>query len=101
MANSWDSCDCNRLCLIASRDARDGSLRIHQDVDLFGTLIDAGTELSHTLGEGRKGWVQVVSGNVTVNGNTLGAGDGASIFDTGTLSIRAEEDTELLLFDMA
>ena len=90
----------NRLCLIASRDARDGSLRIHQDVDLYGTLIDAGVELSHTLGDGRKGWVQVVRGNVIVNGQSLGTGDGASLSDSGTLSFRAEEDTELLLFDM-
>jgi redox-sensitive bicupin YhaK (pirin superfamily) len=90
----------NRLCLIASRDARDGSLKIHQDVDLYGTLIDAGVELSHTLGDDRKGWVQVVRGNVIVNGQSLGTGDGASLSDSGTLSFRAEEDTEMLLFDM-
>jgi redox-sensitive bicupin YhaK (pirin superfamily) len=90
----------NRLCLIASRDARDGSLKIHQDVDLYGTLVDAGVELSHTLGDDRKGWVQVVRGNVIVNGQSLGTGDGASLSDSGTLSFRAEEDTEMLLFDM-
>ena len=90
----------NRLCLIASRDARDGSLKIHQDVDLYGTLIAAGVELRHTLGDGRQGWVQVVRGSVTVNGESLGTGDGASLSASGMLTFHAEEDTELLLFDM-
>jgi len=91
----------NRLRLIASRDARDGSLGIHQDVDLFASLLDAGTELRHSFAADRTGWVQIVSGEVMVNDRKLGAGDGAAISAVPDISIRASADAELLLFDMA
>ena len=91
----------NRLALVASRDARDGSMTIHQDVDLYASLLDAGQDLEHRFAAGRRGWVQVVAGRIAVNGDELAAGDGAAIADTSGLTIRAREDAEFLLFDMA
>jgi hypothetical protein len=89
-----------RLKLVASRDGRDGTVTIHQDADLYSALLAAGEEATHTTERTRKGWVQVASGAVTVNGETLAAGDGAAIAYEETVAIRAAADSELLLFDM-
>jgi redox-sensitive bicupin YhaK (pirin superfamily) len=91
----------NKLCLIASCDARDGSLKIHQDVDLYASILDSGRELEHRFVTGRKGWIQVVSGELVVNDNTLVAGDGAAVNDLDELRFLCVADTEFLLFDIA
>lgn len=91
----------NRLRLVGSRDARDGSLRIHQDVDLYASVLSAGTELTHVFAEGRHGWLQVVRGSLTLGSEALEAGDGAAISATDSLAITATSDAEVLLFDMA
>ena len=91
----------NKLLLLASSDSRDGSLKIHQDTDLFASILDKGKSLSHQFADGRNGWVQVVRGRLSLNGETLDHGDGASIADTSVLDIAALEDAEFLLFDMA
>src|SRR5690349_9736154 len=90
-----------RLKLVASRDGRDGSVVVHQDADLYSALLSAGDEVTHATERTRKGWVQVASGAVTVNGEQLAAGDGAAIAYEDNVAIRASADTELLLFDMA
>jgi len=88
-----------RLRLVASRDARDGSLTIHQDVDLYTTTLRNGTNVTHDFHSGRYGWVQVTRGAVTVNGEPLSAGDGAAIEAEPTVTIAG--DGEVLLFDLA
>ncbi len=90
-----------RLRLVASRDGREGSVVVHQDADLYAALLVAGDEVTHATDRARKGWVQVASGAVTVNGEQLGAGDGAAVAYEDSVVIRAAADTELLLFDMA
>jgi redox-sensitive bicupin YhaK (pirin superfamily) len=92
----------NRLRRVASRDGRDGSLRIHQDVDLFASLLDPGTELEHALAPGRVAWVQVASGGIMVNGERLDAGDGAALSDETSLLLRGGPgpESEILVFDM-
>jgi redox-sensitive bicupin YhaK (pirin superfamily) len=91
----------NRLLLIASHDARDDSLKIHQDVDLFASILDRDVQVEHAFAEGRKGWIQVVHGQLNVNGTMLSAGDGAALDDAGVVTLSAADDTEFLLFDMA
>jgi quercetin 2,3-dioxygenase len=89
-----------RLHLVASRDGRDGSLTIHQDVDLSAGRLAAGDIVETRLRAGRLGWLQVARGAVTLNGAHLVTGDGAAIKDESALAIRAESDAEILLFDM-
>ena len=91
----------NRLRLIASRDGRDGSLTIHQDVDLYASVVDAGVSLSHEASTERRLFVQVVAGDVRVNGEHLRAGDGVQIESVQTLDLAGITETEFLLFDMA
>ncbi len=89
-----------RLPLIGSRDGRDASLTIHQDVDLYAGLLDAGTAVEHRLVETRRAWVQVTRGSVRINGAELAAGDGAGLERERKVEIEALSDAEFLLFDM-
>jgi redox-sensitive bicupin YhaK (pirin superfamily) len=88
------------LRLIASRDGRDGSVVLHQDVDLYASLLESGNELVHQARSGRKIWIQLVRGEIDVNGETLRAGDGAALVDEERIAIRGAASAELLLFDM-
>lgn len=90
----------NRLCLIASRDGRQDSVRINQDVDLYACILDGGAAVEHTVLEGRHAWVQVVSGGVALNGRDLSAGDGAAVSQEQVLRFEARERSEFLLFDL-
>ncbi len=91
----------NRWRLVGSRDGRDGSLTIHQDVNLLSTELDAGQELEYAFDGRRRGFLQVVKGTVEIDGSALSAGDAVAIVDQASLTVRASEDAELLLFDMA
>lgn len=90
----------NQLRLVASRDGRDGSVTIHQEADLYASLLGVGKEVTHTTERTRRGWVQLASGAVTVNGEALAAGDGAAIAYEESLTIKASADSEFLLFDL-
>jgi redox-sensitive bicupin YhaK (pirin superfamily) len=89
------------LRLIASKDGRDGSLPIHQDADLYAARIDGGASLTHQTAPGRKLWVQVVAGRLTVNDIAASAGDGLAVSDELEVAFSAGTDAEFLLFDMA
>lgn len=89
------------LRLVGSRDGREGSVVIHQDVDLYATLLEPGKAATRRLAAGRGAWVQVVDGELAVNGQTLHAGDGISISGAGELRLEARTATEALVFDMA
>lgn len=89
-----------QLRLVGSRDGRDGAVTIHQDVDLYATLLTRDQKVSHKLASGRKGWVQVVRGTAKVHNEQLKAGDGVAIDGTHSITIAGLSDTELLLFDM-
>jgi redox-sensitive bicupin YhaK (pirin superfamily) len=90
-----------RLRRIASGRSDNGALKIHQDVDLYAAVLEPGQGERLELRSGRHAWVQVIRGDVTVNGESLAAGDGAAISDEAAVELRAESDAEVLLFDLA
>ena len=90
-----------KLRLIGSRDGRDGSVTIHQDVDLYATRLGRGETVSLKLSPGRGAWVQVVEGELMANGERLDAGDGLAIEDADSLRLEARDDVHALVFDMA
>jgi redox-sensitive bicupin YhaK (pirin superfamily) len=89
-----------RLRLVASRDGREDSVVVHRDVDLYATVLAPGEQVEHSLRPGRKAWVQVALGAVTVNDESLAAGDGAALEDEAAIVIRSVAESEALLFDM-
>jgi hypothetical protein len=91
----------NRLRLVGSRDGRDGSLTIHQDVELFASIVDAGHSVSLTDVGQRRVFVQVVSGRLEVNGAQLAAGDGLQIEGEASVTLTAIDEAEFLLFNLA
>lgn len=88
------------LQLIASPDARDGSLELHQDASLFRAWLAPGERASHDMGPGRTVYVHVVSGSLLVQGERLDEGDGAAVTDTGRVDLVGREAAEALLFDL-
>ena len=91
----------NRWRVVASRDARDGSLTIHQDATISLAKLDAGRELAYPLAPGRHAWLQVLRGTVGVNGEALTAGDGVAVSAEAALTVRAANTSEVMLFDLA
>ena len=91
----------NTLRLIGSRDGRDGSVVIHQDVDLYASILESGQAVRLEDAGKRRVFVQVISGDLQVNGESLTAGDGAKIRDADSIDITAAKDAEFLLFNLA
>jgi quercetin 2,3-dioxygenase len=91
----------NRLQLVASRDAAEGSLLIHQDAQIYLSTLDDGQQVTHSLGDGRHTWLQVLRGAVSLNGHDLKAGDGAAVSDERLVVMQANGKAEVILFDLA
>lgn len=91
----------DRLRLIGSRDGRDGSLTIHQDVDLYASVLSPCKSISLANIEERRVFVQVVAGELDVNGQRLAAGDGAQIENESSVTLTAADEAEFLLFNLA
>ncbi|HEY3281235.1 MAG TPA: pirin family protein [Armatimonadota bacterium] len=91
--------DAPGLQLLASRDGREGSLSLNQDADLYRGTWESGEGTEFVLAPGRAAWVQVLSGVVVVNGTRLEQGDGAAV-EGEDVSLRAEDATQVLLFDL-
>jgi hypothetical protein len=90
-----------RWRLVASPDARDGSLTVHQDVLLHSALLGKGEQAEYTLAPDRHAWVQLARGRGTLNGVELKAGDGVAVSREQRLVLTASEPVEALLFDLA
>jgi len=89
-----------RLRLVASPDGRDGSVQIHQDAYLYATLLDGAEHVAQPVAPGRKSYVHVARGKVTVNGRALGAGDALKATDVSEIVLERGESAEVLLFDL-
>lgn len=89
-----------RLCLVASPDGRDRSVRIHQNALLYSALVDGDERVSHDLADGRQAYVHVARGKVVVNGEALNPGDALKIREERSVTIEQGEQAEVMLFDL-
>ncbi len=90
-----------QLCLLASNEPSPKTVKIHQDAQLYGSLLSAQQSISHSFNSGRHGWIQVAKGEIDLNGKLLKAGDGAAVSEEKSVQITSKKDTEILLFDLA
>jgi redox-sensitive bicupin YhaK (pirin superfamily) len=91
-----------QLRLVGSQDGREGSVTIHQDLNLYAAVLAPHQSVTHALAADRLAWVQVAKGAISLNGQALTAGDGAAIAAEAALTLTGHgPDTEVLLFDMA
>ena len=91
----------NQLRLLVGPEERTDALKINQDARIYGSLLQEGKTVTHSVAEGRGVWVQLIDGELEINGVALGKGDGVSIEGVGELAITAKEESEFLLFDLA
>lgn len=89
------------LTLVASPDGREGSITVHQDVNLYVGMLQNKQSLRYQSKPGRHVWIQVVRGEITVNGIPLEVSDGAAISEETVLSLKGKADSEFLVFDLA
>ncbi|MDX5630138.1 MULTISPECIES: pirin family protein [unclassified Brenneria] len=85
---------------VLSPDARDGSLKVFQDMTLWRWALQAQEQSIYPVQAGRRVWIQVVRGSVTVNGHQAGISDAFAVWDEDRLSIHADKESEILLFDL-
>jgi redox-sensitive bicupin YhaK (pirin superfamily) len=91
----------NRLCLIGSRYGREGSVTIHQDVDLYSSVLENGEQVALDGVTDRRIFVQVVSGKLRINEESVAAGDGVQIRQEDSVNITALSESEFLLFNLS
>jgi len=91
-ANGWQ--------LITSKTGRDHSMAINQDADLWLAKLAPKQAVQHALGPDRHAWLHVAEGEVTLNGQSLSAGDAAAVDEASTLSLAAVKPSQVLLFDL-
>ena len=91
----------NTLRLVAAHDGRDGAVTVHQDVDLYASVLEAGRRVVLDDVNQRRIFVQVIAGELDINGESLAAGDGAKVSGAESVEITASSDAEFLLFNLA
>jgi redox-sensitive bicupin YhaK (pirin superfamily) len=89
-----------QLRLIASPDGNAGSMRVHQDVRVYASILDEGDALTYDLEPGRHVWLQVAQGRLKVNGQELGQGDGLAVSEESRLEMIGIDQAEFLVFDL-
>jgi redox-sensitive bicupin YhaK (pirin superfamily) len=90
-----------RLRLVASNDARDGAVKIHQNAEIYAGVLGPGESVRYEIPSDRHVWLQIARGSVELNGEELHNGDGAAVTKEAVLEIRGKSDSEFLLFDLA
>ncbi len=90
----------NTLTLLASRNGRDGSLTVHQDVEVYGGRLEAGNVQEYSIQPERQVWIQIIKGDLDLNGLAVKPGDGAALSDEGPITLSAKTNSEFILFNL-
>jgi len=88
------------LVLVISKEGRDGSVAINQDVDLYVARLKANADLHLGLRPTRRAWIQVVKGGVSVQREQLQTGDGVAVWDEADIEVVGRDDSEIMVFDL-
>lgn len=91
----------NRWCLLAGPKGKSDSISFSQDAYIYASILSEQERLSREFADGRFGWLQLISGEIDLNGQRLQAGDGAAISGENEIEVSAETQSEFLLFDLA
>jgi redox-sensitive bicupin YhaK (pirin superfamily) len=91
----------NKFARVASSEPLPNEVRLVQDAEIWVARLDADVEAIHPLAPGRRAWVQVAKGEITVGEETLHAGDAAAVTDLNQVAVRSRTPSEVLLFDLA
>ena len=90
-----------RLRLVAAPGGEQGAVHISADARLYAGLFDGAESATLVLAPGRKAYVHLVRGALTVNGQPLSGGDAAKLEAEAEVRLEAGRDAEVLVFDLA
>ena len=90
-----------KLCLVAAADAREGAVKIHADAKIYAGLFNGDESATLTIASGRRVYIHVARGSVTVNDRALNAGDALKLTDVADIKIAQGNQAEVLVFDLA
>ena len=90
-----------KLCLVAAADAREGAVKIHADAKIYAGLFNGDESATLTIASGRRAYIHVARGSVTVNDRALNAGDALKLTDVADIKIAQGDQAEVLVFDLA
>lgn len=90
-----------QLHLVAAPNGKNGAVTVHQDVELYAGILSPGETITYNLSPQRHAWLQVAQGSILLNEHLLKAGDGVAVSDEEKLSITAQEQASILLFDLS
>lgn len=91
----------NKFARIAGPDPQPNEVRLVQDAEIWAARLDVDNEAIRSLAPGRRAWIQVAKGEVSIGDETLKAGDAAAITDQDQITVRSRTEAEVLLFDLA
>ena len=91
----------NKLCLVAAPQGADGALSINQDTRLYASILESKQSLNFNVAKNRAAWLQLIEGELEVNGKILKNGDAIGIEESGELKIAANKESEFVFFDLA
>jgi redox-sensitive bicupin YhaK (pirin superfamily) len=97
---SFASAPTNALTLVCSPDGGERSIKINQDVSLFIGKLTAKGKSVHALRKDRHAWIQLIEGDLDVNGEKLSPGDGASTDEETELHFGSDTGAHFLMFDL-
>ncbi|MBL9037654.1 MAG: pirin family protein [Archangium sp.] len=89
------------LRLVASPDGANGSVTIHADARIYAGVLGGTDRVTHAFAPGRHGWIHVAKGTISVDGKRMSAGDGLALSDETSVTLSADGEGEVLLFDLA
>lgn len=89
-----------RLCLVASRDGADGSVKIHQDARLYIGTFTGAASAELALDKGRRAYIHVARGEIDINETRLLTGDAAKVEDVDKIRLANGHEAEVLVFDL-
>ena len=98
--NDLDNTDEIKLIASGKVNKGNGIIKINQDIELFLGRLDKNRKVEFSTEDSNKIWAQLISGQMSINGKELSAGDGAAINKTAILNIESKEKSEFLIFEM-
>lgn len=95
-----DTAIANQLNLIAAKDAEGNAIHVNQDVEIYAAKLESGHDIEWLPDPQRHYWIQLIEGEIAVNGDRLSTGDGAAISRESKVLIEASKNSEFLLFNL-
>jgi len=91
----------NKFARIAGPDPQPNEVRLVQDAEIWAARLDTDVEAIHLIGPGRRAWIHVAKGEISLGEHRLHAGDAAAVTDQEQVALRSRTEAEVLLFDLA